>query len=257
MKSTLDKININTDNLIFDKDTKTTLAFVETDEFGDRNFSFFRNPGADMMLIEEEVNLNIIKSCKAFHFGSLSMTHTKPEKATKTAVNIARENGATISFDPNLRPPLWNDINDAREKIDYGCSVSDVVKIEENELCFLVECDNKKEATELFRKRYPNIKLLTVTAGRNGSKAYFKHLTAEKPTFLNVKTIDTTGAGDTFCTCCLDWYIKNKDNENICKVDLENMLIFANAAASIVTTRKGALLSMPEIKEIERLIKTL
>ena len=96
---------------------------------------------------------------------------------------------------------------------------------------------------------------MTVTAGRNGSKAYFRNISAEKPTFLNVKTIDTTGAGDTFCACCLDWYLKNKDKEKILKNDLEDMLVFANAAASIVTTRKGALLSMPEIKEIENLIE--
>ncbi len=254
LKDTLDNLNINTNNLIFDRDIKTTLAFVETDESGDRNFSFFRNPGADMMLKSDEVNLNIVESCKAFHFGTLSMTHRGPEKATKSAIRTAKENGAIISFDPNLRPPLWGNINDARIKIDYGCSVSDIVKIEESELCFLTKCDDKNKAIEIFRDTYKNIKLITVTSGRNGSQAFLSDIVVQKPTFLNVKTIDTTGAGDTFCACCLAWYLKNKDNKNIDCDALGKMLTFANAAASIVTARKGALLSMPEIKEVEQLI---
>lgn len=256
LKSVLSEIGINIESLVFDEDTRTTLAFVAIDELGDRSFSFFRNPGADMMLSRYDINKNVIDSCRALHFGTLSMTHKNPEEATKTAIDIAKSNGAIISFDPNLRPPLWTNLDIARQQMDYGCSVSDIVKIEENELTFLMECADKEKALDMFREKYRNIKMLTVTAGRNGSKAFFGDVKAEKPTFLDVKTIDTTGAGDTFCACCLNWYIKNIHRNDINAEELGDLLTFANAAASIVTTRKGALLSMPEISEINNLIKT-
>lgn len=142
----------------------------------------------------------------------------------------------------------------AKQKIDYGCSVSDIVKIEIDELCFLTGCNEINKAVEIFKTRYQNVALLTVTAGRNGSRAYYKNIYAEAPTFLNVKTIDTTGAGDTFCACCIDWFLNNGSKE-IEEAELRNMLVFANAAASLVTCKKGALLSMPEISDINNLIK--
>jgi len=239
---------------VFDKNVRTTLAFVETDEYGDRNFSFYRAPGADMMLREDEVNTDIIKQSRVLHFGTLSMTHDGVEKATVKAIKTAEDSGLLLSFDPNLRPPLWDSMNRAKQKIDYGCSVSDIVKIETDELRFLTGCDDTDKAVEMFKTRYPNVALLTVTAGRNGSRAYYKNIYAEAQTFLNVKTIDTTGAGDTFCACCIDWFLNNGGKE-IEEAELKNMLVFANAAASLVTCKKGALLSMPEILDINNLIK--
>lgn len=256
LKNVLSEIGINTESLVFDEYTRTTLAFVATDELGDRSFYFFRNPGADMMLSKDDIDKSVIDSCRALHFGTLSMTHKNSEEATKAAIYIAKSSGTIISFDPNLRPPLWTNIDIARQQMDYGCSVSDIVKIEENELTFLMECADNEKALDLFREKYRNIKMLTVTAGRNGSKAFFGDVEAEKPTFVDVKTIDTTGAGDTFCACCLNWYIKNRHRNDINSEELGDLLTFANAAASIVTTRKGALLSMPEINEINNLIKT-
>ena len=256
LKNVLSEIGINTESLVFDEYTRTTLAFVATDELGDRSFSFFRNPGADMMLSKDDIDKSVIDSCRALHFGTLSMTHKNSEEATKAAIYIAKSSGTIISFDPNLRPPLWTNLDIARRQMDYGCSVSDIVKIEENELTFLMECADNEKALDMFREKYRNIKMLTVTAGRNGSKAFFGDVEAEKPTFVDVKTIDTTGAGDTFCACCLNWYIKNRHRNDINSEELGDLLTFANAAASIVTTRKGALLSMPEINEINNLIKT-
>ena len=256
LKNVLSEIGINTESLVFDEYTRTTLAFVATDELGDRSFSFFRNPGADMMLSKDDIDKSVIDSCRALHFGTLSMTHKNPEEATKAAIYIAKSSDTIISFDPNLRPPLWTNLDIARRQMDYGCSVSDIVKIEENELTFLMECADNEKALDMFREKYRNIKMLTVTAGRNGSKAFFGDVEAEKPTFVDVKTIDTTGAGDTFCACCLNWYIKNRHRNDINSEELGDLLTFANAAASIVTTRKGALLSMPEINEINNLIKT-
>lgn len=137
------------------------------------------------------------------------MTHDGVEKATVKAIETAKDSDLLLSFDPNLRPPLWDSMDRAKQKIDYGCSVSDIVKIETDELRFLTGCDDTDKAVEMFKTRYPNVALLTVTAGRNGSRAYYKNIYAEAQTFLNVKTIDTTGAGDTFCACCIDWFLNN------------------------------------------------
>lgn len=206
LKNIVESTGTDIDGLVLDKDVRTTLAFVETDEHGDRSFSFYRAPGADMMLREAEVDTDIIKHSRVLHFGTLSMTHEGVERATVKAVEAAKAAGALLSFDPNLRPPLWDSMDRARDKMSYGCSVSDTVKIEIDELRFLTGCDDANKAVEIFGKRYPNVSLLTVTAGRNGSRAYYKDAYAEAPTFLNVKTIDTTGAGDTFCACCIDWF---------------------------------------------------
>lgn len=211
LKNIVESTGTDIDGLVLDKDVRTTLAFVETDEHGDRSFSFYRAPGADMMLREAEVDTDIIKHSRVLHFGTLSMTHEGVERATVKAVEAAKAAGALLSFDPNLRPPLWDSMDRARDKMSYGCSVSDTVKIEIDELRFLTGCDDANKAVEIFGKRYPNVSLLTVTAGRNGSRAYYKDAYAEAPTFLNVKTIDTTGAGDTFCACCIDWFLNNRD----------------------------------------------
>lgn len=254
LKNIVESTGTDIDGLVLDKDVRTTLAFVETDEHGDRSFSFYRAPGADMMLREAEVDTDIIKHSRVLHFGTLSMTHEGVEKATVKAVETAKAAGALLSFDPNLRPPLWDSMDRARDKMSYGCSVSDTVKIEIDELRFLTGCDDANKAVEIFGKRYPNVSLLTVTAGRNGSRAYYKDAYAEAPTFLNVKTIDTTGAGDTFCACCIDWFLNNR-NGAADSSELKKMLVFANAAASLVTCKKGALLSMPEITDINKLIR--
>lgn len=254
LESTVGSIGINTDGLLIDKDVRTTLAFVETDSLGDRSFSFYRSPGADMMLTADEINTELIEKSKVLHFGTLSMTHSAPEEATRRAIETAKLSGDIISFDPNLRPPLWDDQKRAKSKMDYGCSVSDIVKIEVGELSFLTGCEDPEKAVVLFQNRYPEVKLLTVTAGRKGSRAYYKNRFAEAPTFLNVKTIDTTGAGDTFCACCIDSFL-NHTGQDMTEFELRNMLVFANAAASLVTCRKGALLSMPDVEDVKKLIE--
>ena len=131
-KSTIDKIDSK--GLVFDEKVNTTLAFVNIDENGERSFSFYRNPGADMMLTEEEVDLEIVRNSKIFHFGTLSMTHEKVRQATKKAVQEAKKENILISFDPNLRELLWEDLSLAKEQIDYGCSVCDILKIEVEDL---------------------------------------------------------------------------------------------------------------------------
>ncbi len=254
LKNTIDEAGIDSKGLIFDKNVNTTLAFVNTDENGERSFSFYRNPGADMMLIAEEVNFDLIKNCKIFHFGTLSMTHEGVREATKLSIKTAKEQGKLISFDPNLRPLLWEDLNEAKKQMDYGCSVCDILKIEDEEAKFLTNCDDIEKAVEIIKNKY-DIKLILVTAGSKGSTAYYKNLEIKQEAYLQNNTIDTTGAGDTFCGSCLGYLIDN-DIHELNEDKLKNMLSFASAAASIVTTRKGAIRSMPEVEEVKFLMKS-
>lgn len=254
LKNTIDEVGIDSTGLVFDEHVNTTLAFVNTDENGERNFSFYRKPGADMMLNINEVDFDLIRDTRIFHFGTLSMTHEEARKATKAAIKEAQSENKLISFDPNLRPLLWDDLNNAKEQIDFGCSVCHVLKIEDEEAKFLTGCNDIYEAVEIIKNKY-KIKLILVTAGSKGSTAYYKDLKIKQEAYLQETTIDTTGAGDTFCGSCLGYLIDNDIND-LNEENIKEMISFASAAASIVTTKKGAIRSMPQIKEVEELIKS-
>lgn len=254
LKDTIEQAGINADSLLMDDEIPTTLAFVKTFANGDRDFSFYRKPGADMMLKEEELPLDVIQGAKIFHFGTLSMTHDSVRKATEKAVSAAKEGGALISFDPNLRPPLWSSLEQAKEAIAWGLSKCDILKIADNELLFMTgEYDFYKGAA-ILQQQYPNIRILNVTAGADGSYSFYG---AEEPVFVpSCKlggVIETTGAGDTFCASVLNFVLEN-GMEGLSKEDRTAMLKFANTAAYIVTTRKGAIRSMPERSEVEALL---
>ena len=154
LKAVIEEIGIDARGLVVDDSVRTTLAFVKFDETGDRDFSFYRNPGADMMLKESEVDLDLIKDSKIFHFGTLSMTHEGVREATKKAVACAKENGAIISFDPNLRPPLWDDLDEAREQMKAGCALCDFIKIEDEELKFMTGKDTIEEGVKDLQDAY-------------------------------------------------------------------------------------------------------
>lgn len=239
-------------NLIMDEKVPTTLAFVHTMPDGDRDFSFYRNPGADMMLKKEEVMEEIIKAGRIFHFGTLSSTHAGVREATRYAIRVAKENGLLISFDPNLREPLWDSLEDAREEIAYGLSQCDILKISDNELEFMTGTGDYTKGVTILRESYP-IPLIFVTMGRDGSRAYYKDSMVEAKPFLQKNTVETTGAGDTFEGCALN-YILEHDMEELSEEELRELLIFANAGASIITTRKGALKVMPKEEEIWKLV---
>ncbi|MCI5903737.1 MAG: PfkB family carbohydrate kinase [Oscillospiraceae bacterium] len=242
---------IDVTNLVTDSKVPTTLAFVHTLEGGDREFSFIRDPGADMMLRKEEINADIVKSAKIFHFGTLSSTHEGVREATRYGVDIAKESGALISFDPNLRPPLWSSLEDARREIEYGLAKCDILKISDNEIEFMTGSTDYDKAVRGLMEKY-DIRLAFATLGKNGSRAYYGDLKAECMGF-KVNTIETTGAGDTFCGSALN-YILEHDINSLTENDLSELLTFANAAAAIITTRRGALKVMPEKEEILELI---
>lgn len=261
LKKVLDEVGIDTQNLIIDKEARTTLAFVETFEDGDRDFSFYRNPGADMLLKKEEVDVSLLQDTRVFHFGTISMTHEEVREATKFAIDEAKKAGALISFDPNLREPLWNSLDDAKEQVLYGLSKCDILKISDNEIQWLTGEEDYTEGVKKIREKN-QIPLILVSLGKEGSRAYYKKsgtsgdgIMIEQAPFLQKNTIETTGAGDTFGGCILH-YILEKGLENLSEENLREMLTFANAAASIITTRKGALRVMPGREEIEELIKS-
>jgi fructokinase len=251
LKETINEVGINSDNLFMDNEVHTTLALVHSFADGDRDFSFYRNPGADMMLNESEIPEGLLKDTKIFHFGTLSMTHEGVRNATKKAVKIAKENGALISFDPNLRPPLWSSLEDAKEQVLYGLGQCDVLKISDNEIQWLTGKEDFTEGVNWIKERYSNIKLIQVSMGKDGSRSYYKDKIIEVAPFLRDNTIETTGAGDTFCACVLH-YLLEHDIDNLNEAGLTEMLKFANCAASIITTRKGALRVMPSKEEVEK-----
>ncbi len=252
LRDTITEAGIDASHLVMDDSVNTTLAFVHTYPDGDREFSFYRNPGADMMLTEDEVDSDFIKEAKIFHFGTLSMTHDGVRAATKKAVDAAKEGGCLISFDPNLRPPLWSSLDLAKEQMEYGFSKCDILKISDNEIQFVSGKEDYDEGIAYLQEKY-DIPLILLTMGKDGSRAYYKGMRVERPGF-SVKTIETTGAGDTFGGSSLT-YILEHDFYNLTEEQLGEMLTFANAAAAIVTTKKGAIKAMPERMEVEALIK--
>jgi fructokinase len=254
LKDVLKEVGIDSHNLIFDNEVHTTLAFVHTLADGDRDFSFYRKPGADMMLTVNDVNAELIKSSRVFHFGTLSLTDENVREATKKAIRIAKENNLTITFDPNLREPLWGSLNSAKEQILFGMTQCDVLKISEEELEFVTGIIDIPEAVRALRNEY-FIPLILVTMGKSGSIAFYENLQVERPAFLQNKTIETTGAGDTFFASIIN-YVLEHGLDNLSETNLADMLTFANAAASLITTKKGALRVMPDTQEVLHFINS-
>lgn len=206
-----------------------------------------------MMLRSEEINMDVLKNATIFHFGTLSMTEEQVAAATKTAVQKAKEAGSIISFDPNLRPPLWKSLEMAKKQIWYGISQCDILKISDDEIAFLTGTEDIDIGISRILKKYQP-SLICATMGRNGSKAYFKGKTVFAKPFLREDTVETTGAGDTFMACVLNTVLE-KNMDDLTEEDLSTMLEFANGASSIITTRKGALKVMPQKQEILALLK--
>lgn len=252
LKKAVEEVGIDTRNLILDEKHHTTLAFVHTYPDGDRDFSFYRDPGADMMLTKEEVQKELIESSRIFHFGTLSSTHEGVREATRHAIDLAKEAGCIITFDPNLRPPLWKSLEDARTEIEYGMSKCDVLKISDNEVEFMCGTTDYDEGAAMLQEKY-HIPLILITLGKEGSRAYYKDLRVEAAPFLQENTIETTGAGDTFCASTLN-YVLEHGLEDLTEDQLKELLTFANAAASLITTRKGALRVMPTREEVNEFI---
>lgn len=252
LRDTIQELGIETKGLILDPEVHTTLAFVHTFPDGDREFSFYRKPGADMMLSEDDVDYDMIRQSKIFHFGTLSMTDEPVRSATMKALKVAKEAGCLITFDPNLRPPLWDSLDLAKEMMEYGFQYCDMLKISDNEIQFVTGVEDYDEGIRILQDRY-HIPLIFLTMGKEGSRAYYKDLRVEKKGFV-VKAIETTGAGDTFCGCSINGLLKN-GLEGLNAEKLEEILTYANAGAALITMKKGAIRSMPDPENIEAMIR--
>ena len=255
LKEAVEEQGIVTEGLLLDQQVHTTLAFVSKKPNGDREFSFYRNPGADMMLKAEEIHEELIREAGIFHFGSLSMTDEPVRSATMRALAIAEESGTLRSFDPNLREPLWKSLEEAKEQISIGMQHCDILKISDNEIQWFTGKEDFDEGIACLRQTYPNIRLICLSMGPVGSRAYCGDHFAEVPAFVNKNTVETTGAGDTFCANVLD-YVLGHGLDALDDEALTRMLLRANAAASIVTTRLGALRVMPTPEEIQEYIRS-
>lgn len=241
---------IDIQGLRYDSKVHTTLALVLKTADGDRDFSFYRKPGADIELTEKETDTALIAHSRIFHFGSLSLTDEPVRSATHLAIQTAEENGLIITFDPNLREPLWNSLAEAHEQISWGLRHAHALKISDNEIQWFTSCDDYDAGIAILQEEYPNLKLICLSLGSEGSRAYYKNNKYEMPAYLQKETIETTGAGDTFCACMIDMILKNGLDDIHAEV-IEDMLKTGNAAASIVTTRKGALRVMPSMEEVK------
>ncbi|RZC89502.1 hypothetical protein C5167_027044 [Papaver somniferum] len=249
----LKKNEVNTDGVCFDKDARTALAFVTLKADGEREFMFYRNPSADMLLKETELNMDLIKQAKIFHYGSISLITEPCRSAHMAAMKAAKEAGALLSYDPNVRLPLWSSAEAAREGINSIWTYADVIKVSDDEVEFLTQGDatDEKNVLSLW---HDGLKLLMVTDGEKGCRYFTKNFKGVVKGFA-VNTVDTTGAGDAFvgsflCSAAKDFSIFEDENK------LREALTMANACGAICTTVKGAIPALPDTAAAQKLIST-
>ena len=253
LKGVLQTHNIDTSNLVFSETVNTTLAFVHLDEKGDRSFSFYRNPGADIMLENAEINEDTIKQSRIFHFGSLSLTNEPAASATITALEYAKKHKVTVSYDPNLRIPLWRSLNEAKRQILKGFEYADIVKISEEELEFLTGYCDVVKGTEVLQEQFGTA-VIFVTLGSEGCFYRSKTFYGSKEGY-QVNVVDTTGAGDAFLGGALSQILKmNKPLDHLTEVDTEEIITFANAVGALTTEGKGGIPSIPTAAQVERFL---
>ncbi|WOL18745.1 fructokinase-1-like [Canna indica] len=237
----------------FDSGARTALAFVTLRADGEREFMFYRNPSADMLLTEAELDLGLIRKATVFHYGSISLITEPCRSAHLKAMEVAKEAGALLSYDPNLRLPLWPSPEEARKQILSIWDQADIIKVSDVELEFLTGHDSVEDevALQLWR---PSLKLLLVTVGEKGCKYYTKDFHGAVESFA-VKQVDTTGAGDAFVGALLRRIV---DDQSALQDEkkLREVLRFANACGAITTTKKGAIPSLPNVAEAMELFES-
>ena len=246
---TIADAGIETKGIVSDPTVFTTLAFVTFSPDGDRSFSFARKPGADTRLLFEELDLSLIDDAKIFHFGTLSLTDEPVRTTTQKAVAYAKEHGKMITFDPNLRPPLWSSPEAAREQILWGLAQADIVKISDEEVEVLWGKISEQDAAEKLIKEY-GVRLAMITLGPKG--AYLSTQNAAAMAFCpSVKPIDTTGAGDIFGGSAVSQVLKiGKEPEALDKDELKQIGSYACAAASLSTEKQGGIPSIPAVEKV-------
>nr|GMC66226.1 probable fructokinase-6, chloroplastic [Ipomoea batatas] len=235
--------NVNSEGMRFDPGARTALAFVTLRKDGEREFMFYRNPSADMLLKPSELDLELIKKAKIFHYGSISLITEPCKSAHVAAAKAAKDAGVILSYDPNLRLPLWPSAESAREGIFSIWETADIIKISEEEISFLTQGEDPFNDDVVRKLYHPNLKLLLVTEGPAGCRYYTKEFSG-RVTGLMVEAVDTTGAGDAFVAGLLTQLSSDvtllKDEER-----LRDALRFANACGALTVTERGAIPALP------------
>ena len=246
---TLEQAGIGTSGIIMTDDVFTTLAFVTLDETGNREFSFSRKPGADTCLRYDELNMELIDNAKVFHFGTLSLTDEPARTTTYKAVEYAKAAGKLITYDPNLRKPLWKDLEEAKKQLIWGMTKADVVKISDEEVEFLWGL-GVEEGADYILKNF-DVKLVFVTCGADG--CYFKNSVAsgKVPSLSGIKVVDTTGAGDIFGGSAVYKLLQTgKAPETLNADELREVVTFACTSAGLSTTKPGGISSVHEYQQV-------
>ncbi len=243
----LDAESVNIDGLTYSSEARTALAFVSNTEDGDRSFMFYRHPSADMLMTPDDVNTDVIDDSDIFHFGSITMINEPSKSATLKAVQYALDAGKFVSYDPNLRLPLWGSAELAKAGMLEGFDYANFVKISEEELEFLT---GGKDVTPLWRD---NIEMICITYGHNGAEIHLKDGTMVKHGGYTVRAVDTTGAGDSFVAGILTSILEHPDDY---KSHLPEILEFANGVGALTTRQKGAIPSLPSMEQVKTFIAT-
>ena len=247
---TLKGAGIDTRGMLVSDDVFTTLAFVTLDDSGDREFSFARKPGADTQLRFDEIDLSVIDASKVLHFGTLSMTNEPARDATYKAVEYAAGHGKLISFDPNLRKPLWDDLDEAKRQMLWGLKHADVVKISDEETEFLFGIAPEEAAKHIIDSF--GVRLVYVTCGAEGCFYRTKTASGFVKALSGIAVKDTTGAGDIFGGSAMYGLLRAGGvPEKLTAEELENIVSFACASAGLSATKAGGISSVPELGEVE------
>ncbi|XP_014502629.1 probable fructokinase-6, chloroplastic [Vigna radiata var. radiata] len=235
--------NVNHEGMRFDPGARTALAFVTLRSDGEREFMFYRNPSADMLLQEDELDLDLIRKAKIFHYGSISLITEPCKSAHIAAAKAAKDAGVVLSYDPNLRLPLWPSEDSAREGILSIWETADIIKVSEEEISFLTKGEDPYDDAVVRKLFHENLKLLLVTEGAEGCRYYTKEFSG-RVKGLKVDAVDTTGAGDAFVAGMLSQLAANlsliqKEEE------LRDSLKFANVCGALTVTERGAIPALP------------
>lgn len=250
LQETMQAAGIDCTGLCKDEEIPTTLAFVQLDEKGDRSFTFYRKPGADVRLRFEEVLMQLVTGCRIFHFGSVSLTDEPCRSATLRAAQAAKQAGAIISYDPNYRPFLWPNADAAKTEILKALPLADLLKVSEEEMELLTGEKDFAKGAAMLAGQGPAV--VVVTLGPKGAY-YHTPMGDSAVATYDVKTVDTTGAGDAFWGALLA-EIKGRTRETLKTMsaqEWQTAVMIANAAGSMTTREKGAIPAMPTREDIE------
>ena len=253
LKEVLEMNHIDTQGVVEDENVFTTLAFVALSENGERSFSFARKPGADTCLTKEELNEDIIKNCKILHIGSLSLTAEPSRGTTFRALDVAKESGCIISYDPNYRAPLWDCKEKAIEGMRSVVSYVDVMKISDEETELLTDCVEPKEAAEKLIAQ--GVSIVAVTLGSKGALICTKEGSVLVDGY-KTELVDSTGAGDSFWGGFLNKLLESGKKPSLITLkELEQFAKFGNAVASLCVEKRGAIPAMPTLDKIKGRLK--